>query len=150
MIRPTHQTWSSRTVAGLSRYRSNNQAPIANAGLDQTVTDSDDNGNETVTLNGSESTDDGTIVSYGWRKDGVLIAFGENSTVDVDFVVGNHTVELTVTDGNGEPIQHEWFNSRHYFYIFPHDLNAYYPFTSTLLDEKKYNALSSDLYVYSV
>ena len=56
-----------------------NQPPVANAGPDQTVTDSDDNGSEQVTLDGSGSSDpDGTatITSYEWRESGALLATG--------------------------------------------------------------------------
>ena len=44
---------------------SDNQPPVANAGPDQTVTDTDNSGAELVTLDGSGATDpDGYIVSY--------------------------------------------------------------------------------------
>ena len=46
-----------------------NQAPIANAGDDQTVSDEDGNGNQVVTLDGTDSADgDGAIVSYQWTE----------------------------------------------------------------------------------
>ncbi|MFQ5605654.1 MAG: DNRLRE domain-containing protein, partial [bacterium] len=44
-----------------------NLPPVANAGPDQTVTDSDNSGSENVTLDGSGSSDpDGSIASYDW------------------------------------------------------------------------------------
>ncbi len=77
-----------------------NQPPNANAGSDQTVTDSDGNGSEAVTLNGSGSNDpDGTITSYVWTEGGNQIATG--ATPSVTFSVGTHNVTLTVTDNGG-------------------------------------------------
>jgi mono/diheme cytochrome c family protein len=77
-----------------------NQPPTADAGPDQTVTDSDDDGSENVTLDGSASTDaEGPIASWEWSESGSPIASGENPTVA--FAVGAHTVTLTVTDGDG-------------------------------------------------
>jgi PKD repeat protein/peptidoglycan/xylan/chitin deacetylase (PgdA/CDA1 family) len=77
-----------------------NQPPLANAGPDQTVTDSDWDGSESVTLDGSGSTDaDGTIVSYVWREGGVTVASGVSPTVPLG--VGVHTLTLEVTDDGG-------------------------------------------------
>ena len=77
-----------------------NQPPVASAGPNQTVTDDDDSGAETVTLDGSGSTDpDGPIVTYEWRAGGVLVGTGVSPSVSFD--VGVHTVELTVTDDDG-------------------------------------------------
>ncbi|MBN4049166.1 S8 family serine peptidase, partial [archaeon AH-315-M20] len=77
-----------------------NQAPTANAGPDQTVIDSDDNGFETITLDGSASSDsDGIIVSYEWSE-GVTI-LGSSSIINVSFAVGVHNVSLKVTDNAG-------------------------------------------------
>ena len=74
-----------------------NQIPVADAGADQTVNDADDNGMETVTLDGSASDDpDGSIVSYEWKiGDNVL---GDTEILTYDFTVGVHTVTLTVQD----------------------------------------------------
>jgi hypothetical protein len=80
--------------------KSTNQAPTANAGPDQTAIDSDGNGSQQVTLNGSGSTDsDGTIQSYVWSEGGTQIATGVNPTVTLS--VGQHTITLTVTDDGG-------------------------------------------------
>ncbi|MCI0550380.1 MAG: T9SS type A sorting domain-containing protein [Anaerolineae bacterium] len=77
-----------------------NQPPNANAGNDQTVTDSDGNGSQSVTLNGSGSNDpDGTITSYVWTEGANQIATG--ATPAVTFSVGVHNVTLTVTDNGG-------------------------------------------------
>lgn len=77
-----------------------NLTPFANAGSDQTVTDSDNGGSESVTLDGSGSTDpDGTISSYVWSESGSQIATGANPSVSLS--VGIHTITLTVTDDDG-------------------------------------------------
>ncbi|MCG8698488.1 MAG: T9SS type A sorting domain-containing protein [Bacteroidales bacterium] len=77
-----------------------NIAPIANAGADITVEDTDNNGVESVKLDGSASDDpDGTIVSYDWTLAGSPVAAGVSPTVDL--AVGKHTLTLTVTDNLG-------------------------------------------------
>ncbi len=64
------------------------------------MTDSDGNGSETVTLNGSASSDpDGTISSYVWKEGATQIATG--ATPSVNLAVGTHTITLTVTDNGG-------------------------------------------------
>jgi len=75
---------------------SEQEAPNANAGSDQTV-----NVNTQVNFSGSGSTDvDGSIVSYAWD-------FGDNTTatgMNVNHTytsAGTYTVTLTVTDNNG-------------------------------------------------
>ena len=76
-----------------------NEDPIANAGLDRTVNDSDGNPGEAVTLNGSGSTDsDGTIVSYDWSWNGGS-ATGVSPTVNLSD--GRKTITLVVTDNDG-------------------------------------------------
>jgi hypothetical protein len=75
-------------------------SPIANAGPEQTVPDSDNSGTELVTLDGSGSTDsDGTIVSYSWSTNSAVLATGVSPQVSLP--VGVHTVTLTVTDDDG-------------------------------------------------
>jgi WD40 repeat protein len=74
--------------------------PTANPGTNQTLTDTDNNGSELVTLDGTVSTDpDGTIEHYEWLENGVVIAEGENSQVELG--VGEHTITLKVTDNDG-------------------------------------------------
>ena len=94
-------TYDSATeTLGLSTATVQNQAPTADAGADQTVTDTDDNGSESVTLDGSGSTDPGgSIVSYEWSEGGSQIATGVNPSVDL--AAGSHTITLTVTDDGG-------------------------------------------------
>jgi serine protease AprX len=77
-----------------------NQPPVANAGTDKIVSDSDGNGTQAVAMNGSASFDaDGTIASYVWSEGGTQIATGP--TPSIMFAVGTHAVTLTVTDDGG-------------------------------------------------
>lgn len=78
----------------------NNYLPVAMAGEDQTVVDMDGDGFESVTLDGSGSSDsDGTLVSYSWSENGIEIASTPSPTLD--FSVGVHPLLLTVTDNDG-------------------------------------------------
>ncbi len=87
-------------VFGVESGTPANQPPIANAGQDQTVEDIDDSGSETVSLDGSGSSDsDGSVVSYTWEEGGIQIATGVSPTVDLS--VGLHTITLIVTDDDG-------------------------------------------------
>ena len=52
-----------------------------------------------VTLDGSASTDDGSIVSWVWLEGNQQIGAGK--TVSVNFKEGQHTVVLVVTDNDG-------------------------------------------------
>jgi hypothetical protein len=79
-----------------------NLPPIADAGADQTVTDADNSGSESVTLNGSGSSDpDGTIVDYQWVDGSTILAQGPNPSPSVMLGVGTHTITLHVTDNRG-------------------------------------------------
>ncbi len=76
-----------------------NTPPVANAGPDQSVTDIDGNGTESIQLDGSNSTDsDGSITNYRWSEGATVIANGATPTANHDFAVGTHTITLTVTD----------------------------------------------------
>ena len=79
-----------------------NQAPVANAGANQTITLPVN----TVKLNGSNSVDpDGTIASYSWAKiagAAVTITNGTTATPTVSGLTeGQYTFELTVKDNTG-------------------------------------------------
>jgi subtilase family serine protease len=75
--------------------------PIANAGADQALTDNDENGAESVALDGNASSDpNGTIVSYVWREGSTTIASGPSAVVSLP--IGFHTITLQVTDNDGE------------------------------------------------
>lgn len=74
--------------------------PLANAGPDQEVWDTGSDEVETISLNGSASSDaDGSITSWVWYKDGVVIATGQTTTADLG--LGEHTITLQVTDSAG-------------------------------------------------
>ncbi|MCG8021303.1 MAG: autotransporter domain-containing protein, partial [Candidatus Thiodiazotropha weberae] len=78
----------------------NSTTPVADAGIDQSLTDRDGDGSESVTLNGTNSTDpDGSIVSYQWYESGAEIATGSSPTIRLN--LGTHTLTLTVTDDAG-------------------------------------------------
>ncbi|NRA39789.1 MAG: hypothetical protein HRU15_16730, partial [Planctomycetes bacterium] len=93
-------TGEDRVRVTVSSGGPSNQVPVAAAGNDVVVTDSDNNSNETISLNGSGSYDnDGSIVSYIWSENGSQIASGANA--NVNFAIGTHNVILSVTDNNG-------------------------------------------------
>ncbi len=77
-----------------------NQAPISKAGPDQLMVDSDGDGFETVTLDGSGSDDpDGQIVTWIWSENDREIGRGEFLTVS--FAVNHHKVALEFIDNEG-------------------------------------------------
>jgi len=70
---------------------------VANAGQNQSITDSDGNGVETVALDGSGSY--GAIASYEWTEAATVL--GTGVTFTQNFSVGSRNVTLTVTDTDG-------------------------------------------------
>jgi outer membrane autotransporter protein len=83
--------------------------PVASAGPDRNIPDSDGQPGESVTLDGSGSTDsDGTIVSYEWIR---LVnvdqfeALGTGPTLTVTLPDGTNDIRLTVTDNAGNTSQ---------------------------------------------
>jgi hypothetical protein len=77
-----------------------NSAPVAVVGDGIEVTDSDGDGVETVTVDGSASADpDGRIVSYTWTLGGEWVSSDAVATVTLP--VGTHRLVLTVTDDAG-------------------------------------------------
>ena len=76
-----------------------NTPPVANAGADQTVVDSDGNGSQSATVYGSGTDIDGWITAYSWALNGTTISTTQNLTGNL--VVGTHTLVLTVTDNIG-------------------------------------------------
>lgn len=80
-----------------------NSTPVASAGTDIAA-----DGGNTVTLNGSLSTDtDGTIASYLWTQtSGVTVALSSRTSAAPSFVAPDSnevlTFSLVVTDNNGE------------------------------------------------
>lgn len=77
-----------------------NQPPVANAGPDLVITDSDGNGSESVTIDGGMSFDpDGSINSFEWRDGAALL--GTSTSLIVSFAVGTHVLDLMVVDDAG-------------------------------------------------
>jgi len=73
--------------------------PVANAGPDQYIRDDDGDGIVYVTLDGSNSTDDGSIQNYSWMRNGIEIL--NAATGSAPFVLGAVEVTLIVTDDDG-------------------------------------------------
>ena len=91
---------SETTTTQSTETTPKNKAPIADAGANQLVTDADKNGVETVTLDGTGSSDaDGTIASYEWKEGETVL--GSTATITIDFAQGGHEITLTVTDNEG-------------------------------------------------
>jgi endonuclease/exonuclease/phosphatase family metal-dependent hydrolase len=79
-----------------------NVPPVARAGNDITVTDSDNSGFESVAVSGAASTDsDGTIVNYRWSLGPTTLATGSSPAANLTLPVGISTVTLTATDDLG-------------------------------------------------
>ncbi len=77
-----------------------NRPPLASAGTDQTVIDTNEDGFETVTFDGSLSNDpDGDSLTYTWNEDTTLLGTGQS--INADLNLGEHTITLTVNDGQG-------------------------------------------------
>jgi unsaturated chondroitin disaccharide hydrolase len=78
-----------------------NLKPIAKAGKDQTITDTDQDGMEKITLDGSASHDpDDSIAVYEWMKDSLLL--GTDAILTDTLPVGIHNIALIVTDKYGK------------------------------------------------
>ena len=80
-----------------------NISPVANAGIDQTITLP----TNIVLLNGSGTDIDGTVVSYAWTKIsgpsvGTIINTTSASTSVTGLVQGIYNFELKVTDNSGD------------------------------------------------
>lgn len=75
-----------------------NQPPVANAGINQTITLQPGQTAATVTLSGSGSDSDGTIASYTWSGNPPPSAVAAPS---VTLGVGTYTFSLVVTDNQG-------------------------------------------------
>ena len=74
---------------------SSNTTPTVNAGVDKSAKI-----NETITIRGTASDSDGSIVAYEWREGSKVLA--DTATFDyLPTVAGNHTLTLTVTDDDG-------------------------------------------------
>lgn len=80
------------TVNGINE---NNQAPIANAGEDKSVTV-----NQSIKITGTGTDSDGNISAYEWKKEDVILATTASFTYQPT-VVGQDILTLIVTDNNG-------------------------------------------------
>lgn len=75
-----------------------NEAPVADAGSDQTV--GVKGRTTTVTLDGSASSDpEGGVLSYVWTLDGQSV--GTGAVIQTNVPAGTHVFTLTVTDDHG-------------------------------------------------
>lgn len=100
-------TWQDGLTTGVSQILFSrlagtvaNQAPVANAGPDQTVDCAGPNG-ASVTLDGSKSNDpDGDALSFVW-KDQAGNMVGTTAVVQTTVSLGAHVFTLTVTDSAG-------------------------------------------------
>jgi len=100
-------TWQDGLTSGISQVLFSrlagtvaNQAPVANAGADQTVECAGPNG-AAVTLDGSKSSDpDGDMLSFVW-KDQAGNVVGTTAIVQTTVGLGTHVFTLTVTDAAG-------------------------------------------------
>jgi hypothetical protein len=78
-----------------------NTLPVAIPGEGFEVEDTDGDGVESVTVDGSASADpDGRIVKYSWSFAGNIVS--RTSIATVELPVGTHRLVLTVTDDKGE------------------------------------------------
>ena len=73
--------------------------PTANAGEDLSLIDADDNGFESVTLNGSGTDSDGSITGYFWYADNKFL--GRGQTFVTDLGIGVHQITLVTVDDQG-------------------------------------------------
>jgi hypothetical protein len=87
-----------------SRTTVNGQAPVADAGQDQTV-ECTGSGQATVALDASASYDpDGDTLQYAWSAPGITFTDLMGETTTAVFPLGTTTVTLTVKDGSMEDI----------------------------------------------
>jgi len=100
-----HGTAEYRPELIVTFVATGDRPPVADAGPDQTVEDTDGNNEESITLDGSGSYHpefpNAWIISYAWDVDGDEMADYEGEIVDVLLAPGEHTVTLTVTDNGG-------------------------------------------------
>ena len=78
-----------------------NHPPIANAGGDRTVPSSSPVGTHVLLYGGGSFDQDGDPLTYAWTEAGNPTPFATESFVDVLLTPGDHSITLTVNDGNG-------------------------------------------------
>ena len=91
LVAPSNAAWVALLTSQAVPIR-------ADAGPDQNVLDIDGSGDELITLDGSGSTADSTIISYVWTKGNIEIATGISPSVTLG--QGTHNITLTVTDSD--------------------------------------------------
>jgi outer membrane autotransporter protein len=74
--------------------------PVVNAGEDRTVSDTDGEAGELVTLSGSATASEGTIVSYQWLANDTVL--GTDATIETRLPDGVTIVQLIATDSLGQ------------------------------------------------
>lgn len=84
-----------------------NTPPVANAGPDRTVNDTDGQAGETITLDGSATTDVdvGNVLTYQWfdlSTDSILGPASTSPTLTVTLAPGPHDIQLSVNDDSGD------------------------------------------------
>ena len=78
-----------------------NVPPVAAAGTDQALTDTNNDGVETVVVDGSASYDtDGAVVNYRWSEGATVLQDGP-AFMSTALPVGGHILSLLVTDNQG-------------------------------------------------
>ncbi len=99
----TFSGWDFTNTWAMSGYPilAGNTVLIAYAGYDRTIPDANNDGSESVSLDGSSSSvSAGNITSYVWSENGSQIAVGATPTLNLS--VGSHIITLTiVADDNG-------------------------------------------------
>lgn len=101
IINGTAPTVDPQDPQALQQCYDQNQAPVANAGVDQNVFDSTGSGSAVVVLDGRGTTDvDDAELTYSWYDQGeFVIATGANPSVTLP--VGTTVLDLLVTDSAG-------------------------------------------------
>lgn len=83
-----------------------NATPVANAGPDRTIVDTDAQPGETVVLDASASTDANAdnVLTYQWFEDGEVPVAGPTTSpvLSVTLAPGVHNITLVVTDDSGD------------------------------------------------
>jgi uncharacterized protein YhjY with autotransporter beta-barrel domain len=98
------QAQSAPTSVTITVGTTANQPPVAAiAGGNRSVGDTDGTAGETVTFDGSASSDaDGDVTSYQWMVNGLIVSSATGPTPALRLDDGVNTVALTVTDNDGD------------------------------------------------
>ena len=97
-------------AAELTACQDPNASPVANAGGNRTIVDTDGQSGENVLLDGSASTDPdpGTELTYLWSdvdNDTTFAPASTSPTLPVNLGPGVHNLQLTVQDDSGNSFQ---------------------------------------------